>query len=288
MKRTTETAPAKLNLTLDVTGRRPDGYHEIASVEQTVSLYDDVEVCTETGGTSVFCTAQSGENGLPQNEENLAWKAAELFFRETGVHANGFAIRIFKRIPSQAGMGGGSADAAAVLRALNRLCGEPADTAQLCRIGGLVGADVPFCIVGGACEVRGIGERVRPLPPAPKLHFVICKPPFPVSTPELYRKIDEMPILRHPDTAAMCEALQKNDASAVGALLENVFEPLVAQEHPEIEAIRRELLSLGALGARMTGSGSAVFGIFSSEKSAQNALLHIKTQYSLCFAAESV
>ncbi len=183
-----EGAFAKINLTLDVLGKRPDGYHDIQSVMQTISIRDDVEVEV---GTAKPWTLSCDKEDVPQDSSNLAWKAAEMFCRAAKRDPEGVAIRITKRIPTQAGLGGGSADAAAVLRALNRHYDYPFSIYALAELGAEVGSDVPFCTLGGTVLCQGRGERLRKLPDLPETLFVVCKPDFPVSTPELYRRLDE-------------------------------------------------------------------------------------------------
>ena len=189
-----EGAYAKLNLTLDVLGKRPDGYHDIKSVMQTISLRDDIQIDLETGEPwHITCDME----GVPTDETNLCWKAAKLFFDTIKKEPNGLHITITKRIPMQAGLGGGSADAAAVLRALNRHYHAPLSLPALAELGGAIGSDVPFCVLCGTAVAEGRGERIRKLPDMPDCIFVICKPDFSVSTPELYAAIDEKAIAHH-------------------------------------------------------------------------------------------
>ena len=179
-----EGAFAKINLTLDVLDKRPDGYHDLRSVMQTISIRDDIEVDVDTGKPwKLLCD----KDGVPTDDRNLAWKAAKVFYEQTGLQDNGVEIRITKRIPMEAGLGGGSADAAAVLRALNRHYNNPLSILALAELGSLVGSDVPFCTLCGTAMVEGRGERLRKLPDMPDCCFVVCKPDFSSSTPELYR-----------------------------------------------------------------------------------------------------
>ena len=195
-----EGAYAKINLTLDVLGKRPDGYHDIKSVMQTISLRDDIQIDLDTGKPwSIVCD----KDDVPTDESNLCWKAAKLFFDTVKKDPNGLTITITKRIPMEAGLGGGSADAAAVLRALNRHYNAPLSLPALAELGAGVGSDVPFCVLCGTAVVEGRGEQIRKLPDMPECIFVVCKPAFSVSTPELYAAIDEKAIANHPDTAAM-------------------------------------------------------------------------------------
>ena len=253
-----EPAYAKINLTLDVLGKREDGYHDLQSVMQTISLRDDIEIDVGTG--KPWCLKCDAE-GVPTDGRNLAWKAAEVYCQTMNKDPEGLEIRITKRIPSQAGLGGGSADAAAVLRALNRHFGEPLSIWALAELGGRIGSDVPFCVVGGTMMCEGRGERMRKLPDMPKCVIVVCKPDFPISTPELFKKIDEKVIGQRPDQQKMESALLSGDLLKVAQNLCNVFDPVVTEDHLELNYIKSIFNSYGALGQQMSGSGSAVYCI---------------------------
>ena len=222
-----EGAFAKVNLTLDVLGKREDGYHDLQSVMQTISIRDDVEIDVGTGKPWVL---ECSREDIPCGPENLAWKAAKVFCDSLKIDPNGLAIRITKRIPSGAGLGGGSADAAAVLRALNRHFDSPLSILALAELGARVGSDVPFCVVGGTAMVEGRGERLRKLPDMPECVFVVCKPEFSVSTPELYQKLDTVAIPLHPDNRAMETALLAGDLNKIADNVYNVFDPVVTAE----------------------------------------------------------
>lgn len=253
-----EGAFAKLNLTLDVLDKREDGYHDIKSIMQTVSIRDDIEIDIGTGKSwTLWCDKE----GVPTDHRNLAWKAAEAFFAASGKDPDGLAIRITKRIPMEAGLAGGSADAAAVLRALNRHYDAPFSILALAEIGACVGSDVPFCVVCGTAMAEGRGERLRKLPNMPDCFFVVCKPEFSSSTPTLYKKIDETAIAKRPDHQAVEGALYSGDLGTIAQNLCNVFDPLVTQEHLELNYIKSIFNSYGSVGQQMTGSGSAVFAI---------------------------
>ena len=272
MQTITESAFAKLNLTLDVLGKRADGYHDIRSVEQTISLRDDVVVSIGTNAPwALHCYREQlssddaresvlETDGFPQDSDNLAWRAAEAFFLRTDLDPEGLEIFINKRIPMQAGLGGGSADA----------------------------ADVPFCTLCGTAVVEGRGELLRPLPPAPEMYFVICKPDFSVSTPELYQKFDETVPEKRPDHKVMLSNLQKGQLLGIGGSLCNVFEPLVMQEHFDINYIKSMMITYGAYGAQMTGSGSAVFGIYDSFEYATVACTMLRERYQNIYLATTV
>lgn len=255
-----EPAYAKINLTLDVLGKRPDGYHDLKSVMQTISLRDDIEIDVGTGKPWVL---RCDKEGIPCDERNLAWKAAKLYCDTMKKDPDGLEIRITKRIPSEAGLGGGSADAAAVLRALNDHYGNPLSILALAELGAQVGSDVPFCVVGGTVMCEGRGERLRKLPDMPDCIFVVVKPEFSSSTPELYRKIDEKAIAKRPDHNAMESALLAGDLSKVAQNVCNVFDPVVTEEHLEINYLKSIFYNYGSIGHQMTGSGSAVFAMVS-------------------------
>lgn len=251
-------AAAKLNFSLDILGIRPDGYHEMDMVMQTIDLFDDVEL-SKAGTISVF------SDGSPDGPENLAWKAAEAFFR-AAKRSGGARIRLTKRIPAQAGMAGGSADAAAVLIGLNALYDAHLSPEALRDAGLSVGADVPYCLIGGTARVRGIGEIVEPMPPFLSGYLVVAKPAIGISTAEAFRRFDRAENLRHPDIAALLSVMEKGQLDALSLFMENVLEQ--SEQNETVETLRQELLKNGALAARMTGSGSAVFGLFSEKEAA--------------------
>ncbi len=280
-----EGAYAKLNLTLDVLGKREDGYHDLQSVMQTISIRDDVEIDVGTGKPwKLLCT----DENIPTDERNLAWKAAKVYCDALGKDPDGLEIRIHKRIPSGAGMGGGSADAAAVLRALNQHYGNPLSIFALAELGAQVGSDVPFCTLCGTAMVEGRGERLRKLPDMPECVFVVCKPDFSVSTPELYRKIDEVAIAHHPDNRAMESALLAGDLGKICENLWNVFDPVVTADHLELNYIKSICNSYGALGFQMTGSGSAIFAIMPNFEYAAVVCDMLKGNYPQVFIAMPV
>ena len=280
-----EGAFAKLNLTLDVLGKRDDGYHDIKSVMQTISLRDDVQIDVDTAQPwSLECTDPT----IPCDETNLAWKAAEVFLNATGKTVDGLRIHITKRIPTQAGLGGGSADAAAVLRALNKHFGSPLSIFALAELGGQVGADVPFCVLCGTAMAEGRGERLRKLPDLPDCVFVVCKPDFSASTPELYAKLDSTEIAQRPDHQAMESGLLAGDLGKIAQNLCNVFDPVVTAEHLELNYIKSIMNSYGSVGQQMTGSGSAVFGILPSFEYAAVVCNMLKDNYPKVFIAKPV
>ena len=280
-----EGAFAKLNLTLDVLGKREDGYHDLQSVMQTISVRDDVEIDIGTGKPwALLCDKEN----IPTDERNLAWKAAKVFFDAVKKDPNGIEIRITKRIPVEAGLGGGSADAAAVLRALNRHYDNPLSILALAELGAQVGSDVPFCVVCGTAMVEGRGERLRKLADMPDCVFVICKPDFSCSAADLYRKLDENAIAKRPDNQLMESALLSGDLGKVAEQVFNVFDPVVTAEHLELNYIKSIMNSYGAVAQQMTGSGSAVFGIMPNFEYAAVVCNMLKDNYPQVFIAKPV
>jgi 4-diphosphocytidyl-2-C-methyl-D-erythritol kinase len=280
-----EGAFAKINLTLEVLGKRADGYHDIKSVMQTISLRDDIQINIGTGKDWVI---HCDKEGVPTDESNLCWKAAKLFFDTVHKDPEGLEIIITKRIPMQAGLGGGSADAAAVLRALNRHYDMPLSLPALAELGSAVGSDVPFCVICGTAMVEGRGERLRRLPDIPDCFFVVCKPDFSASTPELYKKLDESVIARRPDNQAMESALLAGDLEKVAENIWNVFDPVVTNDHLELNYIKSLFNTYGAIAYQMTGSGSAVFGIVTEFEHAAVICNMLKENYPQIYIAKPI
>lgn len=255
-------APAKLNLSLQVFGKRPDGYHHIRSVMVPVSLYDEVTVEKAPEGITVTCDDPS----VPTDEGNSCRQAAAVFLRWAG-EPGGVRIRLRKAIPAESGLGGGSSDAAATFRALSVLAGRCPPPATLLDMAVRVGADVPFFTLGGAALVEGFGERLTPIPWGVPFHAVIVRPPFGLPTREGYERLRRSP--GNPPPPAGIPAFRTLDD--VAAALRNDFEEAWEPVRPEIGGIRRELLAAGALAAGLSGSGSAVFGLFASAEAAREA-----------------
>lgn len=272
-------AYAKLNLSLDITGKREDGFHTLDTVMQSISLCDRVTLTpTEEPGIRL----RTNRSYLPADKKNTAFRAASLFFESCGLQNEGLEISIQKKIPTRAGMGGGSADAAAVLLGLNRLYQAGLSLSALLELGKEIGADVPFCLHGGACRCTGIGEILEPVPPLPSCFLVICKPPAGMSTPRAFALLDTLPPARTCSTAKMVAALEAGDLRQVGKSLSNRFDE--AMRLMQVREIKKILLSAGALGAMMTGSGSAVYGIFESEDAAKGAGELLKARGEVFFA----
>lgn len=272
-------AYGKINLLLDVIGRREDGYHMLNTVMQTVSLYDTLELSLDESaeeGIEIICDKE----GFPLDSSNLIWKAAELFKEFSHIKFGGkLIVKVEKFLPSQAGMGGGSADAAGMLRAMNTFFGTLIDEDDLCDLGVKLGADVPFSVKGGTRLCQGVGEIMNLLP-SPECAFLIVKPDVSVSTPDAYRRYD---LLRDPPRSQLdyfLKALASGNIFSTSIYLFNVFETAI--DLPEIEEAKQALKEVGALSSLMTGSGSAVFGVFENEEYAGDAAKKLEGRYSYC------
>ena len=269
-------ANAKINLTLDILRRREDGYHDLQMVMQSVTLADKLTVTPAQGTEGV---AASDLHFLPTGGKNLAQMAAAAFRAATGLGGE-VDVAIQKHVPVCAGLAGGSADAAAVLIAMNRLTGAGLSPEQLAAIGEAVGSDVPFCVLGGTALAQGRGERLTPLPPLPPCFIVICKPPFSISTPQLFSRVNVRKIVRRPDTAGVAAALEAGDLAGVARRMYNVFEDVLEPRRlAEINEIKSVLIDCGALGASMSGSGPSVFGLFEDEARARDACARLRESY---------
>lgn len=269
-------AYAKLNLTLDVMGKRPDGYHDLCMVMQSIGVTDELILESEPGdGVRV----RTNMSYLPSDGRNLAAVAARRFFEATGQSLQ-LSIDLRKKIPVCAGMGGGSSDAAAVLRALNRLTGAGLSTAELAAIGERVGSDVPFCVLGGTALAEGKGERLTPLPALPPCAIVVCKPGFSISTPELFGALAGKKLRRRPDTKGVLAALEAGDLTGVARRMYNVFEDVLPPRQARtVDEIKAALIADGALGACMSGTGPTVFGLFAEQEAAQRAARALREEY---------
>ncbi len=264
-------ARAKVNLTLDVLGKRPDGYHEVEMVMQSVELHDSLEFSPADRGIEITV---EGMDLLP-GEDNLVYRAAELM-RLRGNVRSGVKVLLKKKIPVAAGLGGGSADAAVTLKALNKMWGVGLSMSELILLGEQLGADVPYCLMGGTALARGKGEQVLRLPPCPPLGLVLVKPPFSVSTGSVYQAFRFGQTLKKPDNQAMIEMIRTNDASGIASCLDNALESVTIRMHPEITEIKEKLIEAGALGALMSGSGPTVFGLTPDLVSARSVAARYK------------
>ncbi len=272
-------AYAKINLSLDILGVRPDGYHEVRMIMQSLRLHDTItlKLC---GAPGVFLTCNDAS--LPTDERNLAFRAAVLFCTTYAVSA-GIELHLEKKIPTAAGLAGGSSDAAAVLRGLNEMFGCPASDAALAALGVQLGADVPYCLTLGTALSEGIGEHLTPLPDAPDCFCLLVKPAAGASTKQVYTEYDALAgtvEIAHPDTTGLLNALSAGDYSGLTSRLCNVLEPVTLRLVPEIASIKETLRSLGADGVLMSGSGPTVFGLFASKAAARAAETHfLQTDY---------
>lgn len=274
---------AKINLTLDVLGRRADGYHDVEMIMQTVSLFDLIIIDKTYSNISISTNLKY----LPNNDKNIAYKAAKLFFEKTGI-SGGVRIMIHKNIPVAAGLAGGSGNGAAVLCAMNKLFNAELSVSELCEIGAQIGADVPYCIVGGTQLASGIGEILTPLEPIKKSTVLIVKPPVNISTGTIYEQIDSAPIETRPDTKKIVDALREGDVKAVAENLCNVMESVTEKMYPMIGGIKKKMLINGASGAVMSGSGPSVFGIFEDDDKAKLSHDSFAHQYKDVFLVKTL
>lgn len=267
MERIQLKALGKINLGLDVLGKRENGYHDVRMIMQTVYLYDEVtlEKRQEPG-----ITVSTNLIYLPTDKTNIAYRAAKILLDEFG-ERRGVAIHLKKHIPVAAGMAGGSADAAAVLFGMNRMFGWKLSEKELMERGVTLGADVPYCIMRGTALAEGIGEKLTRLPAMPKCHLLIAKPPISVSTKLVYEKLDALAIVDHPDIDGIIEGLKDRDLIRVAGSMGNVLQNVTETEYPVITQIKEEMIKGGAINAMMSGSGPTVFGLFTNPQAAQNA-----------------
>lgn len=276
-------ANAKINLSLDVTGKRSDGYHSVRMIMQAIDLHDTVTVSLSGKGISI----ESDSRMIPLDGRNLACKAAELFLREFGIDC-GVKIRIAKKIPIAAGLAGGSTDAAAVLSGLNRLLAAGLDTKRLCELGSRLGADVPFCISGGTMLAEGIGDVLTRLPGFSGVNLIIVRPRINVSTQWVYGNFKPDVTAGHPDTGLLLKAVESRDIKALAANMVNVLETVTINEFAEIGQIKNKLVELGSVGSLMSGSGPSVFGIFLDRHSAKKAWNLLDRKGFDCFLAQTL
>jgi len=277
-------AYAKINISLDILSEMSDGYHALSTVMQTVGLCDEVTIeCAPGKGVDV----ESNVAYLPRDERNIAAKAALAFFRHTGISGYQASVRIVKTIPVCAGLGGGSTDGACVLGLLDKMFGTDLGLETLKKIAGTIGSDVPFCVAGGTALAEGRGDILTSLPPIPRCRVVICKPPFALSTPELFRRVKCEKIHARPDTAGIITALGSGSLTDVARRMYNVFEDFLPRGSREIDDVKYALLDGGALGAVMTGSGPAVFGLFDEDAAAEAVYSRLRNEYTECYLTET-
>ena len=265
-------ARAKINLTLDVTGVRDDGYHLVRMIMQSVKLHDTVQL---TARKEPGLSLRTDSPAAPADSSNLMWRAAELLMKNCGIRA-GLDMELQKRIPVAAGMAGGSTDAAAVLTGMNELFSLGLSQEELMRLALPLGADIPYCIMGGTALAEGIGEILTPLPAMPACTILVARPDIEVSTGSVYRALDAKPVIRHPDTERALQALQDQSLPDLAGCMENVLEEVTAASRPVITEIRERMLEAGAVGARMSGSGPVVFGLFEERNAAEASLEQLR------------
>ncbi len=286
MKKLTISAPAKINLMLDVLARRADGYHELSTIMQSISLADTVAVEAERSDETVI-KLTCDKSFIPTDERNIAVKAAKAFLHHAGIHAH-VRIALQKRIPVGAGMGGGSTDAAAVLRALEALLPSGISEEEMVLLAKTIGADVPFALHGGCALAGGIGEALQPIPVYAGIPIVVCKPRASASTKEIFTRLKVDSIAEHPDTLGAAEAIREKNLDALAFRLFNVLESVTTELCPAIGEYRRDLLKAGALAAVMTGSGTAVFGVFADKASASRAVAALRNSCDQVWLAETI
>lgn len=264
-------AYAKINLGLDVVGVLPNGYHEVRMIMQTVGIYD--ELSFEKTENGIVITTDAGE--LPTNEDNLIYKAVKLLFDKYAI-SEGVRIHLQKNIPIAAGMAGGSTDAAATLKGISELFELNCDEKELRELGVKIGADVPYCIMGGTALAEGIGEKLTKLSPAPDCFLLVAKPDINVSTKYVYEHLDAQEDYEHPDIDGMLDAISKGSLDGVVSTMGNVLETVTVPAYPVIDTIKARMRELGALNSMMSGSGPTVFGIFDQEAVAAKAFESLK------------
>lgn len=265
-------AYAKINLGLDVISKRPDGYHEVRMIMQTIGLYDKL-LMNVTNSPNI--KIKTNLPYLPNNENNLVYKAVSLLKDKYQIK-QGVYINLKKKIPVSAGLAGGSTDAAAALYGMNRLFDLKLTTKELMDFGVKLGADVPYCIIRGTALSEGIGEKLTPLPPFPQCHVLIVKPNINVSTKLIYENLDLSKIKNHPDIDGIIRFMKQNDLYKAASLFDNVLETVTIKNYPEIQDIKNQMLNYGAIASIMSGSGPTVFGIFDSFEKGKAAFYNFK------------
>lgn len=275
-------AYAKVNLSLDITGKRSNGYHEVEMIMQQITLYDEVTISKKEKGITISTDCVF----VPSNHKNIAYKIAEDVMNRYKI-TSGIHIDIKKIIPVAAGLAGGSADAAAVIEGLNDLFELQMTKEEMQAIAVKHGADIPFCIEGGAAVARGIGEDLEVIPSLKKTWLVLCKPSIGVSTKEVYGQLQLDAIKRHPDTPALIEAMTRNDYRFIAKEMYNVLEEVTSRNYPVIHTIEKKMREYGAMGTMMSGSGPTVFGIFKNYKSALNAKKNLKRRNKQVFLVQA-
>jgi 4-diphosphocytidyl-2-C-methyl-D-erythritol kinase len=265
-------AYAKINFSLDVISKRDDGYHELKTIMQTVDLHDDISIEESDGqGITIKCDKQF----IPTDKKNIVYRITEYILQKYNIKKS-ININIKKNIPVGAGLGGGSSDGAAVLLGLNKMFDLSIKNEELMQIGKSFGADIPYCILGGTALAEGIGEKLTPLSNLPETIILICQPKVRISTSYVFGKFEFSKTYDRPDTGLLLTAIENSDIKTLACNMKNVLETVTTKEYPVINQIKEELIKNGALGAMMSGSGTAVFGIFDNYKKAQKASKELK------------
>ncbi len=276
-------AYAKVNLSLDVVAKREDGYHLLKMIMQTIDLYDLIDIKKACKGINISCNKQY----VPTDEKNLAYKAANLFMKTYDI-CEGIDIYIKKYIPVAAGLAGGSTDAAAVLKAMRSIYKPDVNDEEIMDLGLKIGADVPYCIIGGTALCEGIGEEITKLNEFKNHILVIVKPPFGVSTKEVYKSLDVNKVKRHPDTNLLISAIEENDINTLARNMKNVLENVTLNKHAILKTIKKEMIDMGAQGALMSGSGPTVFAFFDDMLKAQICYDAMKKRYRETFITRTI
>lgn len=276
-------AYAKINISLDVVGKREDGYHLLRMIMQNIDLYDLINIEKAANGINI----SSNKPYIPTDERNLGYKAAKLFMEKYNLQG-GVDINIRKSIPVAAGLAGGSTDAAAVLKGIRSIYDMDVSDEELMELGLKIGADVPYCIMGGTALCEGIGEKITPLKSFKDHIMIVVKPPFGVSTKEVYQSLDISRIYKHPDTEGLIKAVEENDLKYVCGGMKNILENVTLRKHIILKDIKNEMLRMGALGAMMSGSGPTVFSFFDDMLKAQQCYDKFKMKYSEVFITRTI
>jgi len=283
MNKVIRKAYAKINLALDVIARRSDGYHEVKMIMQNINLYDELtfeKKTINTGTPQIQIITDSSE--IPVDEHNLVYKAAKAIIERYSIPQNiGISVLLNKKIPVAAGMAGGSSDAAAVFHGVNELMDLGIPITTMCEMGKKIGADIPFCIIGGTAKAEGIGEKLTVLPPMPSCHILIIKPDISVSTKWVYENLNLRGIENHPDADGMIAAIENNDLDGITSRMANLLEAVTIKKYPVINEIKSNIMAFGAENALMSGSGPSVFGIFKNKEKALSAFSEMKNKYEI-------
>lgn len=275
-------AYAKINLFLDVIGKRMDGYHDLKMIMQSIDLWDEVDVEKTDEGIELICD----NDNLPTDKRNIAYKAAELFINTYNINS-GVKIKIKKNIPIEAGLAGGSTDGAAVIKILNAMFNKSLSKEEMISLGRKIGADVPFCIVGGTAQCEGIGEIIKPLKPLVDCILVLIKPNFGVSTKEVFNKIDNKSYV-HPGIDEILKGIDEGNLNRIGVNLNNVLEQVTIEQNAIIADIKEMIKEKGSVGTLMSGSGPTVYGIFDDLHKAENCYKEARKRYNQVFLTKTI